>query len=54
MLEKNVVIDAKNAQIVIMQLLGFFNSCFLVNKAHCCATSMVIEFVATIVLLAAT
>ncbi len=47
-LEEDVWIGAKNAQVVVVWLLGF-QKCCSTNKAHCCATSMVVKFVITIV-----
>ncbi len=43
-----MLIGAKNAQVVVVWHLGF-QTCGSSNKAHCCATSMVIKFVITIV-----
>ncbi len=38
-------IDAKNAQVAIVQLLGF-------QKFNCCATSIILEFVFVVMLVA--
>jgi len=52
--KENVLISAKNAQVMVMWFLGFQNSCCFANNAHCCVTFMIIKFVVGIVLVIVT
>jgi hypothetical protein len=48
--KENVFIGAKKVLDVVVRLLIFQNSFSLVSRAHCCGTSLVVEFSIEVVL----
>jgi hypothetical protein len=49
-LKEEMIIGAKNAQVVVVKFLGFQKSHCFANKVHCCATFVIVKFITTNVL----